>query len=334
MRRATFWAVAFVLTGLLVLGGIGALRRSARRHLASHLPALRRPVSRTEALRQDRDVVAKFRHDPRPRAQDLVGQAELRLAYADAQKGNFGAGRAKLLEASKVKGTGRTTVDFGGINDQAAYQAIVCLVPQHKDQQARAEFRAFMRNDRFSPLVHAAYKRLVRLNKGKSDPNDEALLQSDIAAQEKRVRFETSVCGPKAAAYLLRTSPRLFSDSKKGEGGGGSGAVPDYRALAVLFGTTDKGTTIEGMRKGLRKLGIMSFGWQVNRRDFDALPTPAILLSSDHYYALLRIQPREALVYDPLCESQRTIPLPALDSPNFSATVLTFQPIAPLEGNN
>jgi len=209
--------------------------------------------------------------------------------------------------------------DFGGINDQAAYQAAVCLVAEHKEKEAKSAFHRFLTEFRMSPLVFAAEKRLVRLNNGTPDPNDEALLLHDIAEQETKVKFETAVCGPKTLEYLLRlgavkarglsqerankavftmSSPTIKAVQPQPTGapcesplrdtpvrnGPGPNAktqasanladTPNYRQLAILCHTTEKGTSLAGIRSGLRKLGIQSYGLELNRQDFQKAAPP------------------------------------------------------------
>jgi ABC-type bacteriocin/lantibiotic exporter with double-glycine peptidase domain len=157
--------------------------------------------------------------------------------------------------------------------------------------------------------VHAAYRRLARLNGGEATPAQDALLQAAVAKQEKRIRLETSVCGPKTIEYLLT---RLGRPAK------------GYKDIAKLCGTTDAGTTIEGLRKGLRALGVDSYAYKLNRRDLEGAPMPAILLEGDHFVALLKIEGGQALVYDSRYRAEREIGLPGLDDPDFFAAAILF----------
>jgi hypothetical protein len=284
------------------------------------------PVNPADGLRREADRVfttepakAKVSYEKivhahaksvEPADQDRVGNARIRLGYLSAKAKDFTAARSQFLLAAKTKGTGAMGAAFGGISDQAAYQAAVCLVAQGQTEAARAEFRRFMKEQQLSPLTHAAFKRLVRLNGGEPDPGDEALLQASIGAQEKRIRFETSVCGPKVIEHIL---PLL-----------GKPAVP-YQRLAKLCGTTDAGTTLAGMRKGLQAMGLEGAGIRLNRQDLARLKSPAILLQQDHYVALLEVGERSMRVYDPRYKSELRVPLPALDDPDFTATVIVFE---------
>jgi hypothetical protein len=244
-----------------------------------------------------------------PKMQERVGQARLHLAYNEAKTGDFKAARAVFKETVRqYKGTGAMRADFGGVPDQAAYQAAVCLVADGKAKEAEAEFVRFIKERPLSPLVHAAHGRLVRLNGGESKREWDETLQSAVTAQERHIRFETSVCGPKAIERWLP----LLGKPKRG-----------YKELAKLCGTTDAGTSLEGMRKGLRACGVETYGVEVNRADFNVLPVPFLLLEGDHYVLVTKVEPFRATVYDPRYNAEQRRNLPKLDAPDFSATVLT-----------
>ena len=247
--------------------------------------------------------------------QDRVGEARIRLGYEAAKRKNWDGARATFqLAEREYKGTGAMSSDFGGVPDQAAYQAAVCLVPEGKKAEAEAEFVRFLKDRPLSPLTHAAFKRLERLNGGKPKPEWEALLQSDITQEEARIRFETSVCGPKTIAYLL---PLLGKPAK------------DYKAIAKLCGTADSGTTVVGMRKGLSALGIPSLAYKLNRRDLAKAPLPAILLDQGHYVALTKVDGEQETVFDTRFGSETVIKLPPIDDPDFSVTAILFTPLEP-----
>ncbi|MGV3615283.1 MAG: cysteine peptidase family C39 domain-containing protein [Fimbriimonas sp.] len=244
-----------------------------------------------------------------PKVQDQVGRARLTLAYDSAKKGDFKAARAAFRQTAKeYKGTGGMRADFGGIPDQAHYQAAVCLVADGKPKEAEAEFLKLIKERPLSPLVHAAHGRLKRLNGGEAKREWDDALQTAVAKQEKHIRFETSVCGPKAIARML---PLLGKTGR------------DYKELARLCGTTDRGTTLEGMRKGLRACGVETYGLEVNRQDISGLTAPFLVLEGDHYVLVTKLEPFRATVYDPRFGSERKWDLPPLDDDQFSATVLT-----------
>ncbi len=259
-----------------------------------------------------REFIERHEDSPSPKVQDEVAAARLRVGYLAARQSDFAKARTVFLQAAeKYKGEGAMGADFGGLKDQAAYQAGVCLMAEKKSEEALEAFQAFIRDYPLSPLVHAAHRRLEMLAPESQEEHD-ALLQKAVAAQEKHIRFETSVCGPKVIAYILE---------KQGK------EKPDYKEIAKLCGTTGDGTTLEGMRKGIRALGLESFGYELNREDFLKLKAPAILLRGDHYVALVSLTADYAVVYDPVRGGEDKFPLPKADQTDFSIPVLTFEPM-------
>ena len=188
------------------------------------------------------------------KVQTLVTRARMTEAYAAAKKRDFPAARAEFIEASyKHKGTDAMNPEFGSLPDQAVYQAIVCLEAEGKKEEAAKEYRKFMEERKLSPLIHACARRLERLNGEKLLAEDQARLEAGIAEQEKRIRFETSVCGPKCLEKIL---PALGQPAK------------DYKQLAKICKTTDQGTTMEGLKKGCEELGLKPIGLELNSKDF------------------------------------------------------------------
>ncbi len=298
----------------LCLGAAVYVGTTSRRDTAKKVP----PKPLVESLAQKsandlRSYIEKNKASSNPATQDSVSSAHIRLAYADAKVGHWKVARGKLLAVTQdYKGTGAMGADYGTIPDQAAYQAAVCLVAEHKDKQAAAEFRSFLANRPESTLVTACYRRLVRLNHGKSDPADEMLLQQAIKKQEATIRFETTVCGPKTIAYLL---PKLRPHLSK---------IPNYKEIAKLCGTSDKGTTITQMRKGLSEIGVPSFGYCLNRRDIASAHLPAIWLERDHYVALLHVNQNKATIFDTRSKAESMVDLPSIDDPDFRVNLILF----------
>ncbi|HZH97547.1 MAG TPA: cysteine peptidase family C39 domain-containing protein [Fimbriimonadaceae bacterium] len=264
-----------------------------------------------------RGFIDKHAHSKDPVVQDHVGAARIRLGYVASRSGDYrGAREHFVIAAKEYRGTGQLKGDFGGIQDQALYQAAVCLEAQRKPQEAGAAYRDFIRENPRSPLVHAAYRRLVRLNGGKSTLELDELLQSAVTKQEEHIRFEMSVCGPKAAAQLIALL---------------KGKSPDYKHLAKLCGTTGDGTTLEGLRKGLKSFGVPSYGFVLNRADFDKLHHPAILLDEGHYVVTLKREAQDLVIFDPVYGGERKVRLPDRDDKTFTATVLSTRSDLSLE---
>ncbi len=251
-----------------------------------------------------------------PTVQNSVTKARIQLAYKASENKDFKLARNILVTAAKShKGSDVINPDYGSLSDQARYQAAVCLVAEGKKDQAQAEFRKIIQEHPKSPIVHAAFKRLVRLNNGTVDPRDQNLLERAIKIQEETIKFELSVCGPKSIAYLLPLLGR---------------PKVDYHVIAKKCGTTNDGTTIEAMRKALSDYGIESYAYRVSRQDLAKIQLPAIWLSGQHYVTLKSISGDSAVVYDSLIGGEREAALPPVDDLNFSANVIVFKPVGVL----
>jgi tetratricopeptide (TPR) repeat protein len=244
-----------------------------------------------------RSYVAKHETSPNPEVQDQVGLARMHLGYLAAERGDLKGARKTFQTAqARYRGTGTINGDYGNLPDQAAYQAAVCLVASGERAAARAEFLRFLKERPLSPLDQAAYRRLVRMNAGKADAEGLKILEADLHRQNQQAILETSVCGPKALAYLL---PRLGK------------RAPDYHDLAKLCGTTNQGTTLAGMRNALRALGVPSYAADLGRRDFENVKFPAVVLQGDHYLVATDIRAAGLHIYDPRTASETRHPTPA-----------------------
>jgi hypothetical protein len=310
-------AVSLGVAGLGIFGFL-ALRHGKSRpvHPLASLPPVYQPQAPFPTKKQDLEALIETnKTSPDKLVQDRVGAARIRLGYLAANKQDWQSARATFqLAEREYKGTGAMSADFGGVSDQAAYQAAVCLVPEGKKAEAEAEFIKFMKERPLSPLAKAAFRRLERLNGGTPKPEWEALLQSDVSQEEAHVRFETSVCGPKTIAYLL---PQLGKPPR------------DYKEIAKLAGTRDEGTTLLGMCKALKTLGVAPVAYKLNRQDLERANLPVILLQQDHYVALTKIEGEEATIYDTRFNEERQMKLPALDDPDYSVAAILFRPLAP-----
>ena len=135
-------------------------------------------------------------------------------------------------------------------------------------------------------------------------------MESGIGAQEKRIRFETSVCGPKCLEKIL---PGLGVGAK------------DYKELAKLCKTTDDGTSLENLKRGCETLGLKALGLELNARDFGSMHKPFLWLQGDHYVAVLGIKDAKVHLFDPRYQLEEWRDLPKGDEEGFRATVLAFE---------
>ncbi len=282
--------------------------------------ALPKPEAVPTQAKELSSYVEKNRASKDPAVQDLVGAYRIRLAYKAAERKDFAVARATLLQAAHdYKGTGAMSNDFGGVKDQALYQAAVCLIGEGQKEAGRAEMVRFMNTQSSSPLVTAAYKRIVRLD-GKPNDELEALLQRDLTKQQEHIRYEASLCGPQCIEHLFKTGQLSRPTTPH---------VPlDFHAIARLCGTTDKGTTVEQMRKGCARLGHPGYAYSLNMQDLRSAPLPMILLSGMHYTVLERRDGNTATVFDPIAsrESRWNIP----DNETETVNAIVFQPIETL----
>ena len=273
-----------------------------------------------EIQKSPQSFIAKNENSKDVKVQTLVTRARMTEAYKAANRKDYTTARAEFVEAAyKHKGTDAMDPAFGTQSDQAAYQAIVCLDASGKKDEAQHEYRQFIKDRPLSPLIHACARRLERLNHNVLSQNDQALLESGIAAQEKKIQFETSVCGPKCLEAIL---PLLGQPAK------------DYKELAKICSTTDKGTSLEGMKKGCETLGLKPIGLDLNAKDLAAMNKPFLWLQSDHYLAVLEIKGGKAHIFDPRFKTDDWRKLPDIDDAKFRATVLAFElPSADLEAD-
>ncbi|MBZ0212202.1 MAG: tetratricopeptide repeat protein [Nitrospirae bacterium] len=271
----------------------------------------------SDAKRAYERIVAEFASLDDPELQDEVGAARIRLGHVVAETEGFAAARIYFAEAeSEYAGTGATGADFGGIPDQAAYQAAVCLQADDKTEEAVEALSQFLRRHSGSPLVHAAYRRLARLDPER-EPAHRATLEEAIAAQEQKVQAALASCGPRA---IIELCDRLAVPK------------PEFARISTVCGTDQNGTTMSGMRKGLESLGLRATGRSLNRRDFGALVLPAIWLMGDHYVVLTKVEGDVAQAFDPMIDAERRFKLPPQDDLDFTAAILIID--LPQAGNH
>lgn len=262
-----------------------------------------------EAIRRYEEMVETFSASEDPQTQDQVGVARLRLGYAVSKSGDFAAARRWFEEAAtEYRGTNKMDAAYGTISEQGEYQAAVCLAAMDREEEAERAFLSFIEMRPLSPLVHAAHRRLVRLNEGESAPRYDRALSRAVRLQQEAAKLEMAMCGPKAAARLIELMGR---------------GRHDPRELASKWKVTADGMTMQELRDGLKSLGIETWGYTLNRRDFGTLPTPAIWLSDRHFRVVMEIRGNEALVFDPFVGTERAVSLPAIDDADFTAVVLS-----------
>ncbi len=109
-------------------------------------------------------------------------------------------------------------------------------------------------------------------------------------------------------AALLRASRALNSQLPPGDCGPRALAIAckklgvntDLAHLTQLAGTTDRGTSLEGLASAARAVGLTAEGVQVNRLAFSDTKTPAVIwLNGGHFAVLLSVTVNVARIHDP-----------------------------------
>lgn len=270
---------------------------------------------RAKAVRGYDDFIASHKASASPQVQDQVGVARMREAYLLADQKHFEDARKTFVSAAKeYKGTGAQGA-FGGLKDGAEYQAAVCLMAEGKNDEARSALVAFLNSEPLSPLARAAYRRLVRLNGGKSRPEDEALLSKAVALQEKKAAADMVSCGPKALGIFLRilngpTSMYVRAEAPPPVSRNSANRSardprpetldPSMETLTKLAGTDNNGTSMEGMREALKHFGIKSYGVVLDKEDFLKVQLPAIMFRDGHYTVVTKVAADSFTYIDPI----------------------------------
>ena len=78
------------------------------------------------------------------------------------------------------------------------------------------------------------------------------------------------------------------------------GVKTDAARLTKLAGTTDRGTSLEGLANAARAVGLKAQGVQVNRLAYSDIKTPAVIwLNGGHFAVLLSVTDKIARIHDP-----------------------------------
>ncbi len=298
---------------LCLTGCTGSLNRASAPPLAK--ADMLAATGNSEAAIASYDAyIGEHRTSSDPVTQDRVAAARIRKGYALAKQDNFPAARTALLEAEReYRGTGKMVPDEGGAKDEAAYQAAVCLLAMNKPVEGKRALIQFIDTYPDSPKTGGAYKRLMRLSQGKERDAITAKLDAITKARTDRYFLEIAKCGPRAIAYLAQLKQLK---------------VPTEDQLVQACKTDKAGSSMAGMISGLKLCGLRGNGYELNRKDFAKIPTPAIWLQGDHYYVVLKVLGNKVEVYDPLAKDEVFLTVPAIDDTAFTASVLTLTPIS------
>lgn len=325
MRGSWFGAVgcaALVVTTVVLIGAARGRSpevvldpRSAEAKAATHIRVdAQRDISagrRTLAEDKLTELMATYSKSGDADTQDQVAAAGMTLGYLAADKGDYEKARSRFERVDAAyAGTGAASAEYGRLDDQAAYQAIVCLQAEGKRSEAVKGYLDFLESRPHSPLIYAVHKRLNSLDPERAEDNDRAM-QAALDARDKHLRRELAMCGPRSVARLLREL----------------GIEPASQdELRELCGTTDDGTTMAGMARAFEALGFVPKGRQLNYTDFREEKAPFIWLMRTHYVVVLGWRRDRLRYYDPMYNSERETALTKDQEAAFTATVLTVSP--------
>ena len=247
-----------------------------------------------------------------PEQADQASRRMMTVGYALAEKKNFKVAREAFLAIDReYSGTGSRNADYGTIPDQAKYQAIVCLVADGKEEEARKEFRSFLKERPTSHLAALAFRRLVRLNGGVEDPNDIKLYESALSLQEAATKKAIASCGPKVISYYLSHYTH-------------QNATPTE--VARLARQTEEGTSMLDMMRALLTYKVSAEGRELNAPDFLRQAPPFIWLQEDHFVLVEKLNRTEITTWDPMLDGPRVTKSPTIDDAKFRAPVLLLNP--------
>jgi ABC-type bacteriocin/lantibiotic exporter with double-glycine peptidase domain len=75
----------------------------------------------------------------------------------------------------------------------------------------------------------------------------------------------------------------------------------------------------------LKALHVPASAFKVDREDLEKVQTPAIVLWGEHYVTLLGVENRSIRVFDTLTRSERSVPIPDRDDPDFYLNVILLR---------
>lgn len=304
----------FLAFGLVLVGCSNEKALTAEaRTVSPALEAVAGAATAEEKLVRLNSLVEEHKDSKDPEKQDLVAEARIRSGYILAQEGEFDQAKKSFdVAADEYRGTGAIEPGYGSLDDQAAYQAAVCLAADGKTEEAEKAFLDFLKNRPLSPLVHAVHRRLVKaLKPGESRESLDTLLQTAMTKQEEWSKRELANCGPRVIEYYAKHF---------------LGKEVDFDALRKSCGTDDDGTSMAGMAKGFEGLSVRAVGMELSYKDIHSLEFPAVLLHEDHYVLLLKIEDKKLHYYDPMYKSRQSAALPTKNQDSFLATVLALRP--------
>ena len=188
--------IALVATVALVVCS-GHFKRQAHRMPAQPLHPVTKQRLQADELYGKRDLKAARKayetiihaneSSKDKKAQDEVGAARMHLGYVVAKTEGYAKAREVFLAAAKsYKGSGAMDPEYGRPDDQAAYQAAVCLVAEGKKGQARKEFEQLIKERPKSPVIYQAFRRMQRRGLNRAEGGSLTPAQASLCFRRAR----------------------------------------------------------------------------------------------------------------------------------------------------
>lgn len=245
-----------------------------------------------------------------PEKLPLVHQRRIALAYAVANTGDFSKARKELTRVAPLDlKSDWSTVKWTGLQEEAIYQALVCLANEGKVEDAKAGFRKILEERPSSAVAAHAFKRLTKLGAGQNDPNDVQRMNLAVRAGEEKHQRDIAACGPKAIQWLVHHR---------------TGTTPPLAEVQERTKQDVTGASVKDMLAALKSYGLRGTAAELNAADFNSARLPLILLDKSHYVVVTSRANRQMVLFDPMTDSVRTSPLPASNDPDFRAVAIQF----------
>jgi predicted double-glycine peptidase len=222
-------------------------------------------------------------------------EAELISAYAAARRQEFKLAEERFVQANELASYlpdhGAAPFHFGepepSLQEEAAYQEVVCVSAQGHKELAESGYEQFMRDYPQSILIHGALKRIARFHGGDVPKHSEAIWKQAMALQvqaRKQQMRAQAMCAPECLAHLL---------SQRGQ-------KADVERLAREMQTDESGTSLSALAKSAAHHGYRPHGLRLTQRGLAEQPLPAVaLIHGGHFVVVEHLSPESVTVWDP-----------------------------------
>ena len=224
-----------------------------------------------------------------------AAQAHLLAGYTAAWRKDYvTAGerfRATQLLAGELPDHGAPASVLGEaqatLEEEASFQHAVCTGAMGHKQEAEGEYDQFLQQYPQSILIHAAVKRITRLNGGNIPASADTLWKQAMAQQKAadlQKRRDAALCGPECLAELLRRQ----------------GKTVEVAALATEMKTGADGTTLANLAQTAKGHGFAARGVELTQKGLAKQTLPLLALLRPGHYILVEVVKAESVtVWDP-----------------------------------